>query len=174
MTGKLKYTVSNLDIGWVGVLGSNYGLLKITLPQDSAREAERLLGDRVGEAVRSGDCFAGLVGRLRGYFAGQRVAFRDELDLSPATAFQREVWRLTRLIPYGKTRSYGWIAERLGEAGAGRAVGQALARNPLPIIVPCHRVVAKDGTLGGYSGGVAKKDYLLRLESPANQGGYLT
>jgi len=78
------------------------------------------------------------------------------------------VWQLTRLIPYGETRSYTWVAEQLGKAGAVRAVGQALARNPLPIIVPCHRVVAKDGKLGGYSGGVEKKDYLLRLESSAN------
>jgi len=111
---------------------------------------------------------------LRDYFAGQRVAFADELDLSRATVFQRGVWQLTRLIPYGETRSYGWVAERLGKAGAGRAVGQALGRNPLPVIIPCHRVVAKDGGLGGYSGGVAEKGYLLRLESAANRGGYLT
>lgn len=165
MTGKLRYTVANIGAGWVGVLGSNSGLLKITLPQDSAREAERRLGDRVGEAVRADDFFADLIERLRSYFAGHRVAFTDELDLSRATAFQLEVWRLTRLIPYGETRSYSWVAEQLGKAGAGRAVGQALARNPLPIIVPCHRVVAKDGKLGGYRGGVAKKGYLLRMES---------
>lgn len=165
MFGGLKYTVSNIGPGWVGVLGSNSGLLKVTLPQPLARQAERLLGGGVGKAVCSDDFFAGLMERLRSYFAGQRPAFNDELDLSPATAFQREVWQLTRLIPYGETRSYGWIAEKLGKAGAGRAVGQALASNPLPIIVPCHRVVAKDGRLGGYRGGVGKKGYLLRLES---------
>ena len=174
MTGKLKYTVANIGAGWVGVLGSNSGLLKVTLPQDSAREAERFLGDRVKEAIRADDFFGNLLGRLRGYFAGYRAAFADELDLSRATAFQLEVWRFTRLIPYGETRSYSWVAEKLGKPGVGRAVGQALGRNPLPVIVPCHRVVAKDGKLGGYSGGVAEKDYLLRLESSANRGGYLT
>jgi methylated-DNA-[protein]-cysteine S-methyltransferase len=161
----LKYTVADIDIGWVGVLGSSSGLLKITLPQGSAQEAEQLLGDRVKEAVRSDDFFADLLQRLRGYFAGRQVAFDDELDLSGTTQFQRQVWQLTRLIPCGETRSYGWMAQRLGKAGA-RAVGQALARNPLPIIIPCHRVVAKGG-LGGYSGGMATKEYLLKLESAA-------
>jgi methylated-DNA-[protein]-cysteine S-methyltransferase len=165
VSGGLKYTVANIGVGWVGVLGSNSGLLRITLPQESARGVERLLGDRLREVIRAGDFFTDLIERLKSYFDGQRVAFNDELDLSLATVFQREVWQLTRLIPYGETRSYGWIAERLGRAGAGRAVGQALARNPLPIIIPCHRVVAKDGGLGGYSGGLAKKGYLLRLES---------
>ena len=171
MTGKLKYTIADIGAGWVGVLGSNSGLLKTTLPQESAWEAERLLGDGVRGAVRSDDFFADLLQRLKSYFAGQRIAFNDELDLSAATAFQRQVWRLTRLIPYGEARSYGWVADELGRAGAGRAVGQALARNPLPIIVPCHRVVAEDGGLGGYSGGVAKKEYLLRLESAAKRDG---
>jgi methylated-DNA-[protein]-cysteine S-methyltransferase len=165
MTGKLRYTVSNIGAGWVGVLASSSGLLEVTLPQGTAREAERLLGDRVRGAVRSDEFFADLMKRLRSYFAGQRVAFDDELDFSGATAFQRQVWRLTRLIPYGETRSYGWVAEKLGKAGAGRAVGQALGRNPLPVVVPCHRVVARDGKLGGYGGGVAQKRHLLRLES---------
>jgi methylated-DNA-[protein]-cysteine S-methyltransferase len=167
VSGGLKYTVANINVGWVGVLGSRSGLLRLTLPQDSAREAERLLGGGVKEAVRSDGFFADLLARLNSYFAGQRVAFDDRLDLSAASAFQGEVWRLARLIPYGETRSYGWLAERLGKAGAGRAVGQALARNPLPIIVPCHRVVAKDGRLGGYSGGIDRKKFLLKLESAA-------
>ena len=165
MTGELKYTISNIDIGWVGILGSSHGLLRTTLPQGSAQEAEKLLGDRVGEASWHDDFFADLLSRLKSYFAGHRVAFPEELDLSLATAFQRKVWQLTRLIPYGETRSYSWIAEQLGKAGAGRAVGQALARNPLPIIIPCHRVVASDGKLGGYSGGVEMKRWLLHLEA---------
>jgi methylated-DNA-[protein]-cysteine S-methyltransferase len=168
MASELKYTISNIDVGWVGMLGSSHGLLRTTLPQGSAQEAEKLLGGRVKEATWSDDFFADLLQCLRSYFGGHQVAFPDELDLSSATAFQREVWQLTRLIPYGETRSYTWVAEHLGKAGAMRAVGQALARNPMPIIVPCHRVVAKDGKLGGYSGGVKKKGYLLRLEASAS------
>lgn len=167
MTG-IKYLISNTERGWVGVLGSNSGLLHTTLPQPSALKAERLLGDRVKDAAWSENLFADLMKRLRAYFAGKRVTFPDELDLSPATAFQRQVWEATRLIPYGQTRSYGWLAERLGKSGAGRAVGQALGQNPLPIIIPCHRVVASDGRLGGYSGGIEMKSYLLRLEASSH------
>jgi len=167
VAGELKYTTLNTDIGWVGVLGSAKGLLQTTLPHRSTQEVKRLLGDRVKDATWSTDFFADLIQRLRTYFAGHRVPFPDELDLSQATAFQREVWEVTRLIPYGETKSYTWVAEQLGKTGAVRTVGQALARNPLPIIIPCHRVVASDGKLGGYSGGVEMKRYLLHLEASA-------
>jgi methylated-DNA-[protein]-cysteine S-methyltransferase len=168
MTVELKYIISNIDVGWVGILGSSKGLLRATLPQSSDQEAEQLLGDRVKDAICSTDFFADLMERLRSYFAGHRVAFADELDLSPATAFQCEVWQLTRLIPYGEIRSYTWVAEQLGKVRAARVVGQALARNPLPIIIPCHRVVAKDGKLGGYSWGIENKRHLLQLEASAD------
>jgi O-6-methylguanine DNA methyltransferase len=121
----------------------------------------------VKEAVWSDKFFQDPVHCVRSYFSGHRVAFTNKLDLSPATAFQRRVWEITKLIPYGETRSYSWVAEQLGRAEAVRAVGRALARNPLPIIIPCHRVVAKDG-VGGYSGGVEMKKYLIWLETPAS------
>ena len=106
----------------------------------------------------------GLVKRLESYFNGRKVIFPDKLDLSTATPFQIKVWETTRLIPYGETRSYHWVAEQMGQPAAARAVGQALARNPLPVIIPCHRVIAGDGKLGGYSGGLEMKQKLLRLE----------
>jgi len=165
MAGELKYTISNIGMGWVGILGSSRGLVCTTLPLPSAREAKRQLGDRVKEAIRSDNSFTDLRQRLRSYFAGHRVSFPDELDPPPATAFQRQVWEITRLIPYGETRSYGWVAEQLGKGEAARAVGRALGENPLPIIIPCHRVVEKDGRLGSYSGGVEIKRYLLQLEA---------
>jgi len=146
-------------------LGSNSGLMSATLPQPSAQEAERQLGESLENATRSEKPFRDTVERLKAYFAGQRVSFSDALDLSSATTFERQVWRFTRLIPYGETRSYSWIAKRLGKRGA-RAVGQALARNRLPIIIPCHRVVS-DGGLGGYSGGLVVKRVLLHLEASA-------
>jgi len=107
------------------------------------------------------------MGRFRIYFSGDEITFPDELDLSGATHFQRRVWEITRLIPYGETRSYTWVAQQVGKPGAARAVGQALARNPLPIIIPCHRVLTIDGKLGGFSGGTEMKRCLLQLENSA-------
>ncbi len=165
MTGELKYITFNTDMGWVGILASAKGLLGTTLPQHTAEEACQLLGNRLNQAIWSPRLFDDLVERLKVYFSGHKATFSDELDLSEATPFQREVWDITRLIPYGETRSYLWVAEQIKRPKAARAAGQALSRNPLPVIVPCHRVVANDGRLGGFSGGLEMKRYLLRLEA---------
>jgi len=106
--------------------------------------------------------FQDLAERLRAYYAGHKVDFPDELDLSTATSFQREVWEATRLIPYGETRSYKWVAAK---PKAVRAVGQALGKNPLPVIIPCHRVLASNGGLGGFGGGLDTKRFLLQMEA---------
>jgi len=151
-------------------LGSARGLVGTTLPQPSAQEARQLLGDQVNNAVWSQNLFDGLMERFKTYLSGGKIAFPDELDLSPATPFQRKVWEITRLIPYGETRSYTWVAEQIKQPEAVRAVGQALARNPLPIIIPCHRVLTIDGKLSGFSSGVELKRCLLRLEAPAGTG----
>ena len=165
MTHELNYIIFNTDMGWVGILASAKRLLCTTLPQRSAQEAHQLLGDSVNHATWSPRLFGDLMERVRAYFGGHKVAFPDELDLSEATPFQREVWEITRLIPYGETRSYTWVAEQIKKPGAVRAVGQALARNPLPVIIPCHRVLNIDGKLGGYSGGTEIKKRLLFLEA---------
>ena len=101
---------------------------------------------------------------LRRYFAGEQVAFRLPLAWGRGTAFQRAVWRALGRIPYGEVRTYGWVARHVGRPGAARAVGGACGANPWPIIVPCHRVVAAGGALGGYSAGLGWKRLLLRLE----------
>ena len=168
MVRELEYITFDTGTGWIGISGSAKGLLRATLPQPSAQEAHQLLGDDTNYAVWSPGRFDDLIERLRMYFNGHKVTFPDELDLSLATTFQREVWQITKLIPYGETRSYSWVAEQIGKPGAARAVGQTLARNPLPIIVPCHRVVARDGRLSGYGGGTEMKRYLLWLEASAN------
>lgn len=110
--------------------------------------------------------FAQVLSQLGEYFAGTRRAFR--LRLAPTgTPFQLSVWQALREIPYGQTTSYGELARRLGQAGAARAVGLANGSNPLPIIVPCHRVIGADGSLTGFGGGLYIKRALLALEGAA-------
>lgn len=101
--------------------------------------------------------------QLQEYLAGQRKEFTIPLDLR-GTAFQRKVWKALLQISYGATRSYGEIARKIGHSRAARAVGGANHSNPVAIVVPCHRVIASDGSLGGYAGGVKRKSLLLRLE----------
>lgn len=113
--------------------------------------------------------FADALAQLEAYFSGQLRVF--DVALSPiGTPFQLSVWGALRTIPYGETRSYGAIAAQLGAPGAARAVGLANGRNPISIIVPCHRVIGSSGTLTGYSGGLERKRYLLDLERE-NAGG---
>ncbi len=104
--------------------------------------------------------------QLRAYFAGACPAMEGPLDTRPFTPFQRAVYAVVRGIPYGQTWTYGQVAQALGRPNAARAVGHALARNPMPIVIPCHRVVAADGSLHGYSGpgGLQTKAWLLAWE----------
>ena len=111
--------------------------------------------------------------QLRGYFAGAAVAFDLPLDLQ-GTLFQRRVWQALLAIAPGRTRSYGEIAVALGAASAVRAVGGAVGRNPVSVIVPCHRVIGRDGGLTGYAGGLERKQALLALEAAARFKNTLT
>ena len=102
--------------------------------------------------------------QLLEYLAGRRTAFSLPLAPEGGTPFQRQVWRALEAIPFGETRTYGQIAAAVGSPKAVRAVGQANHRNPIPIFIPCHRVVGADGTLTGYAGGLELKRSLLELE----------
>jgi methylated-DNA-[protein]-cysteine S-methyltransferase len=146
------------------VAGSEDGLRRIVLPRPDRRGVEREVSAGSG-AKAAPERFTDVVRRLRAYFEGHVVDFPDAVDFTGATDFQQEVWRAARLIPRGQTRSYAWLAGRIGRPGAARAVGQALGRNPLPVVVPCHRVLAAGGGLGGFSGGLAMKRHLIDLEA---------
>ena len=101
---------------------------------------------------------------LEEYFAGRRRAFSVPLSIV-GTPFQKKVWHALKDIPYGETRTYGEIAGIIGNKNAARAVGMANNKNPLPVLIPCHRVIGKNGALTGYGGGLWRKQYLLELES---------
>jgi len=122
----------------------------------SARHAEPF-----GPRVSSG--FEDVVEQLEQYFARKRTTFTVPIA-AIGTPFQQRVWAELRTIPYGETRSYGQLAEAIGNRSAMRAVGAANGRNPISIIVPCHRVIGSDGTLVGYGGGLERKRFLLDLE----------
>ncbi|MFN3395539.1 MAG: methylated-DNA--[protein]-cysteine S-methyltransferase [Thermodesulfovibrionales bacterium] len=102
--------------------------------------------------------------QLIDYFEGKLREFKQEVILLSGTEFEKSVWLTLREIPYGETRSYKWVAERIGKPKAVRAVGRALSKNPIPIVLPCHRVIESDGSIGGYSSGVERKRRLLNLE----------
>ncbi len=161
----LRYEIFNTKAGWIGVLSSDIGCLRTTLPQKSSEQAATELGSLIDLAERSPGYFRDLKRNFEAYFCGDRVDFAIRLDLSQATSFERSVWETTCCIPYGETQSYAWIARRIGKPQAPRAVGQALGRNPLPILVPCHRVLTSDGKLGGFGGGLPMKQFLLALET---------
>jgi methylated-DNA-[protein]-cysteine S-methyltransferase len=101
---------------------------------------------------------------LREYFVNGKDEFIQKVDLTGGTEFEKKVWLALKEIPFGETRTYKWLAEKVGKPKASRAVGQALSKNPLPIIFPCHRIIESDGSLGGYSGGVDVKRRLLDME----------
>ena len=139
-------------------------------PLQLAASDDALTGLRFGVAPVAGErddahpVLAAAVAQLREYFAGERRDF--DLPLAPVgTPFQLGVWEQLRLIPYGTTVSYGELARRLGAPSASRAVGLANGRNPIAIVVPCHRVIGADGSLTGFGGGMAAKRTLLDLET---------
>ena len=160
----MSYTVFKTKKGWIGVLGTKAGLQAVTLPQTTRQQAVDALGKRVKQAEISTELFKGLERRLQDYYSGKKTTFVETLYFSEAPTFQKHVWEAARLIPCGETRSYGWIAKQIGKPKAARAVGQALGKNPFLVIVPCHRVIAGDGTLGGFGGGLEMKRVLLELE----------
>ena len=160
-----NYTVFETAFGWVGLGGSAAGLRHVTLPVSSRETAYRQLALDSPEATSGPAFFGDLPQRLERYFAGEPVVFDDRLDFAGAPAFTKTVWEMTRLIPYGQTKTYAWVAQQIGKPLAPRAVGQALARNPFAIIVPCHRVVGHNGNLVGFAAGIEMKKRLLALEA---------
>jgi methylated-DNA-[protein]-cysteine S-methyltransferase len=124
-------------------------------------------GGAAGPLVSGDPMLARAVEELTGYFAGDSAPFTVPLSVSGGSQFERSVWRALWAIPYAEMRTYGQIAAAVGEPDGARAVGVACNRNPLPIIVPCHRVVGADGSLTGYGGGLERKQQLLDFERGA-------
>ncbi|OGO17418.1 MAG: hypothetical protein A2Z02_05135 [Chloroflexi bacterium RBG_16_48_7] len=156
--------IEKTSLGWVGVSCSRDGLTGVILPQKTRQDVlEQLVSAGDSGDVRSTAYLQDFASRLKMYFEGKNVEFPDKLDYSGATELQKKVWEEARRIPYGKTSSYGEVAGKIGCRSA-RAVGQALGRNPFPVIVPCHRVIGSNGKLVGFAGGLKLKEQMLKLE----------
>ena len=171
-TEGLVHATGQSLVGEIAVQCSDRGLREVTVRprREPARGRNHSATPAAAEAhsVQSGTKTGGVLARqtlteIAEYLAGRRRKFTIPLDLE-GTPFQVKVWKALLEIPYGETRSYGEIARRIGRPQAARAVGMANHSNPIPIIVPCHRVIAADGSLGGYAGGLPMKARLLRLE----------
>ena len=157
-------TFFNTRLGWMGLVASVAGLMRVILPRPSKQAVLQLLKEYIDETKVEWCSFGDLPYRLRCYFSGEPVNFTDSLDLTGSTSFQQSTWQTTCSILYGETRSYAYIARQIGNPQASRAVGQALAKNPLPIVIPCHRVINHNGSPGGFSAGPELKKYLLEME----------
>jgi methylated-DNA-[protein]-cysteine S-methyltransferase len=163
------FTLFDTAIGPSGIAWSDFGVTGVQLPESSPAETRRRLTARhpeVSEATPPPD-IAQAIAAIVGLLAGEPADLRTiALDLETVTDFNRRVYAVARTIPRGSTLTYGDIAQRLGDLSLSRAVGQALGHNPFPLIVPCHRVLARGGALAGFSahGGTTTKQRLLEIE----------
>jgi len=159
------YSWVDTPLGRLLVAVSRRGVVRVSYPdEDGGRALEdlaRALSPRIVESAPATD---DLRRELDEYFDGRRRSFDVKVDLSPVAGFSRRVLRAAERIPFGSVRTYRDVATSAGSPGATRAAGNALGANPVPIVVPCHRVVRTGGGLGGYAGGLERKEQLLRLE----------
>ena len=158
-----RHAYLNTPVGRLTLVADGRNLTGVYFPNYRHMPGKGTLGPRV--EVEADMLFTEVAAQLSDYFAGKRTSF----DLPTATAgdeFSEQVWALLNKIPYGETVTYGDIAEELGDKGLSQRVGQAVGRNPISIVVPCHRVIGKNGALTGFGGGLERKVFLLDLEEP--------
>ena len=160
----ISLQVLETPLGWVAAVTRSGRLIATSLPQPTSEEAIAACGVEAAPG-RADDLLAALAGDLRRYFDGQPVDLAIyPVDVAGLPPFHRRVLLAARRIPYGEVRTYGWLAKHAGRPRAARAAGQAMSTNPLPLVIPCHRVIGAGGALTGFGGGLALKRALLELE----------
>lgn len=158
-----SYTGTRLEgIGDVWVARTSSGICRIEFGKNRSQFISKL-PSRIDWSEGKGE-LKQIIDELKRFAAGEKTTFSSKLDIVSGTPFQKRVWKKISTIPWGETRSYAWLARAIGKPRAFRAVANACGANPLPIIIPCHRVIASDGTIGGFSSGLNLKTRLLKLE----------
>ena len=167
------FDIFETPYGWMGAVASEKGLRRTTLPQPSPEDCAAQLGKELDGAELDSERFRSLRDKVTKYLNGEDVTLADVvIDVEDASPFHQAAWKACRTIPKGETRTYKWLATQAGKPLAPRAAGQAMARNRLALIIPCHRVVASDGSLRGFGKGASQlqlKQRLLDLENPVEQ-----
>lgn len=161
---QLTAVVAETELGWAGVALSERGIRYATMFHRSERSARGELaafGATVDDEERADE----ITRLLQGYARGDDASLDDyPVDVRDFSELQQRTWLALRDIPRGETRSYGWLAQHVGKPGASRAIGAIIGANPIPLWLPCHRVIAQDGALHGFGGGLAMKQQLLEVE----------
>ena len=160
----IEYSVRDTSLGNLMLVARNAKLITLDITKQTEYEIKKGLLVQYPEVSKSDKPFRVLCLLLDRYLKGERIDFDIDVDISQEGVFTQRVLEELRKIPYGQVRSYGWLAKRLGYVNAARAVGQALKRNPIPIVIPCHRIIREDGSIGGFSMGIQIKERLLAME----------
>lgn len=165
----IEYNIQESSLGCILLVARNGRLFRLDMMAGEPHLIKKELAAAYPGSVESENPFREIREDLDRYFKGEKVEFRAEIDISGLRPFTQKVLKELMNIPYGELRSYGWIGKRLGYPSASRAVGQAVGRNPIPIIIPCHRVIRQDGNIGGFSSGIHIKKMLLSIEGSLNK-----
>ncbi|MGQ9611182.1 MAG: methylated-DNA--[protein]-cysteine S-methyltransferase [bacterium] len=174
----MSFIVFKTNYGWIAISSTSRGIRFLTLPEpDNILAKQKIINAlyiKYGEKIINTNQYLSnsealyflnkARDELSNYFDGKKVSFTVPVDLEGYIQFQKDVWEAVRKVPYGNVCSYRHIAKYIGKPTASRAVGQVLKKNPVPIIIPCHRVISSDGNIGGFSGGIQLKKMLLTLE----------
>lgn len=166
----INHYVFATELGWTGIAVHQAKIKKIILPDASKKYVTKQLKQNYpkGKGIQAG--LRKIIKSLQRYSSGQKESLAFPVDLGNSSAFARKVYQALKRIHYGKIRTYNWVARRIGNPRAARAVGNALAKNPVPLIIPCHRIIRHNGQIGNFSarGGSELKAKLLTLEKNTN------
>ena len=164
------YAIFKTSLGWCGIIFGKQRLIKIYLPGLKKEKLKKIIHSSNKNIVERSNSINVLIRKICSYFKGKNIRLNIPIDMEAVTEFERKVYKQAMKIPFGKVKTYKWLAEKAGVPNGARAVGNALSKNPVPLIIPCHRVIKSNGSLGGFSapGGILIKRKMLSIEGHEN------